>query len=96
MGLGSWTNPNVYPGVQALRWNIGAYDFTDVCAGVMSHEVYYGVTTLGGFPAIQLAGGMPGGPLPPVFIDQGSAHNAFGVPVMNRPYQSLHFVALNH
>jgi hypothetical protein len=96
MGLGSWTNPNVYPGVQALRWNIGAYDFTDVCLGVMQHEVYYGVTTLGGYQAFQLLGGAPAAPLPPVFIDQQSAHSATGSPRMNTPFQALHFVTLNH
>ena len=96
MGLGSWTNPNVYPGVQALRWNIGAYDFTDICQGLLQNEVYYGVTTLGGWQAFQIVGGVQGGPLPPVFIDQQSAHNATGAPRMNTPFNPRHFVTLNH
>lgn len=96
MGLGSWTNPNLYPGLQALRWNIGGYDFTDICLGLQQHEPFYGVTTLGGFPASQLVGGGIGGPLPATFIDQVSSQQFNGTPVMNVPFVGLHILNLNH
>lgn len=96
MGLGTWTNPNAYPGVQALRWNLGGYDYTDACASSFQHEVFYGVTTLGGFQAFQLIGGMPGAALPPVFIDQASAQKPGGNTVMNVPFNSYHILNLNH
>ncbi len=96
MGLGSWTNPNVYPGVQALRWNVGAYDVTDICLGLQRHEVFFGVTTLGGFPAFQLLSGTPGSPLPPVAIDQASSQLMNGNTVMNVNYTSFHIMNLNH
>jgi len=96
MGLGSWTNPNAYPGVQALRWNVGGYDYLDPCVGIPRHEIFYGVTTIGGYPATQLVGGMPGGPLPPIFIDQANSQLSTGATIMNVPFTSLHVLNLNH
>ena len=37
MGLGAWTNPNLFPGQQVLRWNIGGYDVQDACTGATQH-----------------------------------------------------------
>jgi hypothetical protein len=96
MGLGSWTNPSAYPGVQALRWNIGGYDYLDPCIGTPQHEIFYGVTTIGGYPATQLVGGSPGGPLPPIFIDQSNSQKNNGATVMNVPFVSRHILNLNH
>lgn len=96
MGIGSWTNPGVYPGQQSLRWNIGGYDVVDICVGTVLHEVFYGVTTIGGHPAIQIQGGMPTNPLPPIFIDQGSAQKPNGSQSMNTNYTSFYIVNLNH
>lgn len=96
MGLGSWTNPNAYPGVQALRWNIGAYDWQDACNGSVQLEVFYGVTTLGGYQAYEMTSAGAGNPLPPIFIDQGNSVNGNGATVMNRPFRSFHILNLNH
>jgi hypothetical protein len=96
MGIGSWTNPAAFPGVQQLRWNVAGYDTFDACTGTIVHEVFYGVTTIGGLPATQLIGGMPGAPLPPIFIDQANSERANGTTVMNVPFNSRHIVNLNH
>lgn len=95
MGIGSWTNANLYPGVQALRWSIGGYDVVD-CTGVTVHQVYHGVTTIGGYQAFELVGGNPGNPLPPLFLDQASSQRPNGTPTMNTPYTSYHLMTLNH
>lgn len=96
MGLGSWTNPNVYPGQQALRWSVGGYDVIDACTGASVHHVYFGVTTLGGYQAFELVGGNPGNPLPPVFLDQASSQRPNGTPTMNTPFTSYYLMGLNH
>jgi hypothetical protein len=96
MGIGTWTNPNAYPGVQALRWNVAGYDTFDACLGTPRHEVFYGVTTIGGYPATQLIGGAPGSALPPTFIDQASALAPGGATVMNVPFSSRQVVCLSH
>jgi hypothetical protein len=96
MGIGTWTNPNAYPGVQALRWNVAGYDYFDACIGTPQHEVFYGVTTIGGYPATEIAGGVPGAALPPIFIDQVNSLNAGGSTVMNVPFVSRHFIELCH
>lgn len=96
MAVGSWTLPGMYPGVEDLRWNAGNYDYTDPCTGVVQPEVFYGVTTLGGYPAVQVNTGAPGLPLPPIFIDQANSVIANGPPIMNVPYVSDRILNLNH
>jgi hypothetical protein len=96
MGIGSWTNPAAYPGLQALRWNVAGYDYFDACTGAIQHEIFYGVTTIGGYPATQLSGGLPTVPLPPIFIDQANSVNAGGATTMNQPFNSRHIINLNH
>jgi hypothetical protein len=95
--IGSWTAPAVFPGVEELRWNCGNYDYLDPCTGVLQSEVFFGVSTRGGFPNNQLTtiGGI-GPPLPPHFVDQS---NSLGNPVfattMNIQYVSDHILNLN-
>jgi len=97
MGLGTWTIPGLFPGVEAVRWNAGQYDYVDACTGVVTREVFYGATTIGGYQAFQLLVGGPAGPLPLTFIDQG---NSLRPPnsglIMNVPYVSDHILNLNH
>ncbi|MSR62945.1 MAG: hypothetical protein EXS08_10925 [Planctomycetes bacterium] len=96
MGLGSWTIPGIFPGVEVLRWNTGGYDYTDACTAAPRREVFFGATTIGGYPAFQLLAGGPGAPLPLTFIDQGnSLRVGFGT-TMNVPYVSDHILNLNH
>lgn len=95
MGIGSWTLPGAYPGLEDLRWNAGGYDYTDPCTGAIRPEVFYGVTTLGGYAPIQITSGGPGGPLPVIFIDQANSITAFGAPRMNMPFVSDHILNLN-
>lgn len=97
MGIGSWTIPGTYPGVEALRWNTGGYDYGDPCLPGLRREVFFGVTTLGGYPATQLTGGGPGAPLPLTFIDQSNSLTPpGGGTTMNVPYVSDHILNLNH
>jgi len=97
MGIGTWTIPGIYPGVEALRWNAGGYDYIDACSTFVRREVFFGVTTIGGFPAMQLLSSGIGAPLPPTFIDQSnSLLPTSGATVMNVPYLSDHFLNLNH
>jgi hypothetical protein len=98
MGIGSWTIPGVYPGVEVVRWNTGGYDFTDPCPPLTRREVFYGATTIGGYPAFQLSSIGPPMPLPTTFIDQANSltpPNGTGT-VMNVPYVSDHILNLNH
>ncbi len=98
MGIGTWTIPGTYPGVEALRWNAGNYNVFDSCTGALQPEIYFGVTTIGGYPAVQvLSAGLPA-PLPPTFIDQSNSLRLpnGGATVMNVPYISDRFLNLNH
>lgn len=94
MGIGTWTNPLVFPGVESLRWTCGGYDHFDACNGITRQEVYFGVLTEGGFPAsiVDITGVTI--PLPPFFVDQSNSIR-FGATIMNVPYLSEHFLNLN-
>ncbi len=96
MGIGSWTDPTKYPGLESLRWNAGGYDYFDPCTGVTRREVFFGVTTLRGYPAIQLLCPGPAAALPPTFIDQSNSLTTTGATIMNVPYVSDHILNLNH
>jgi len=97
MGIGTWTIAATFPGVERVRWNAGGYDWTDGCTGALRQEVYYGATTIGGFPAFQITSGGPVAPLPLTFIDQGDSQRApYGGTVMNIPFISDHILNLNH
>ena len=100
MGIGSWTIPGVFPGVEALRWNAGGYDYFDAgCGGLpFRQEVFFGVTTINGYPATQLLSGGPAGPLSLTFIDQSNSllpPAGAGGTTMNIPYVSDHILNLN-
>lgn len=95
MRIGTWTLPGVYPGVEELRWNAGNYDDADACTGVVRNAVYFGVTTLGGDPALEITSAGIGGPLPLTFIDQGTSIRLGGAPVMNLPYRTDFVLNLN-
>lgn len=96
MGIGAWTNPNAYPGIEALRWNTGFYSYSDPCIGVVTTEFFFGATTIGGFPATQYLSSGPGAPLPQTFVDQCNSMLFPGsLPVHNVPFQSDHIFSLN-
>lgn len=95
MGIGRFTDPNQYPGVEVVRWNFGGYQYQDGCAGVVNDEVFYGVSTLGGDPARQMLVTGPGGALPPTFIDQANSTRN-GALALNVPFRSTHVLNLNH
>ena len=91
MGLGTWTDPTRYPGLETLRWSGGGYDYFDPCMGVTRQEVFFGVTTLGGYAASDVDFPFP---LPLTFVDQANSINN-GATVMNVPFQSDHIISLN-
>lgn len=95
MGIGTWTVAAVFPGVETVRWNTGNYNYTEGCTGMLRNEVFYGATTIGGYPGVQLMSG-PGLPLPPTYIDQANAIRTGGGVVMNIPFLSDHILNLNH
>jgi len=99
MGIGSWTIAGTFPGVEAVRWNAGQYNWFDSCTGALQSEVFFGATTIGGYAAKQIvAPPQVPAPLPMTFIDQSnSLRPPLGVgTVMNVPYISDHFLNLNH
>jgi len=96
MGIGSWTLPGVYTGVEDLRWNVGAYADVDPCTGVTRNAIFYGVTTLGGYGAVDLMSGGLGAPLPLIFIDQADSISTPGTGVANVPFRSEIVLNLNH
>jgi hypothetical protein len=95
MGIGSWTVAATYPGVEDLRLSAGAYDYFDPCTGLIRPEVFYGVTTLGGYPALAIGAGGPGPALPLIFIDQANSIRTGGAPLMNVVFHSDHILNLN-
>jgi len=94
MGIGSWIDPTKYPGIEALRFSAGGYDYFDPCDGLTRQEVFFGVTTLGGFPAASINSSGVGSPLPQTFIDQCSSKRGAAT-IMNTPFRSDHFLNLN-
>jgi hypothetical protein len=98
MGIGTWTIPGTYPGIEAVRWNAGDYTVTDGCTGAAQQEIYFGATTIGGYFASSVNAGGLVAILPLTFIDQS---NALRLPAgvgltMNLPYISDRFLNLNH
>jgi len=92
--IGSWTNPLVFPGTEDLRWNMGGYVYTD-CRPLTRNDACYGVTTMGGWPALAIDFNGLGAPLPPTFIDQGNSLAMSLNTTMNVPYFSDHILNLN-
>lgn len=99
MGIGTWTSPLVFPGVEELRWNTGNYDYLEGCTGNFTNELFFGVTTLGGFPANEIDPSVPGGvglPLLPTFVDQGnSVAGSASLTTANVPFRTEHVLNLN-
>lgn len=98
MSIGTWIDPSAYPGVEGLRYNTGGYDYFDPCAGVTREEVFYGVTTMGGYAATSIQSSGVGLPLPLTFIDQAnslSGPGASAATTMNVPFRSDHVLTLN-
>lgn len=50
--IGTWTNPNVWPGNEAVWVDEGLFRTQDICAGNQAFEIYYGATTQMGFQVI--------------------------------------------
>ncbi|HEX6885105.1 MAG TPA: hypothetical protein VF530_17155, partial [Planctomycetota bacterium] len=63
---------------------------------VTRNAIFYGVTTLGGFGAIDLTSGGLGAPLPLIFIDQADSISTPGTGVANVPFLSEIVLNLNH
>lgn len=103
MGIGAWTDATQYPGEEVLRWNAGDYSRVDPCLGG-GNDIYFGVTTTGGWSGTQILSGGLGSPLPDTYVDQASTkrYQCFGlfvctpVPIMNVPYFSDFIINLNH
>ena len=96
MGIGTWTDPAVYPGPEALRYNVGDYQTTEGCTGVTQHEYAFGVTTLGGFQAHSINATGIGAPLPLTFIDQVNVVDRYSNPLLNVPSFATRVLNLNH
>lgn len=97
MGIGSWTSTTTYPGLEILRWSSGGYDYFDPCAGVTRQEVFFGVTTIGGFaPSTVNSFGIPF-PLGREFVDQVNSLDNMNATIMNVPFaRSSHVLNLNY
>ena len=95
-GIGNWTDPSTYPGVEYVRWNVGSYVYTDRCTDVTQREVFYGVTTFRGFDAFQLLTVGAGVDLPETFVDQGNSIRFPGnTTIANVPYVSDYIINFN-
>jgi len=96
VAIGTWTNPNVYPGVEELRWSTSTLRWFETCTGAQQIEYFFGATTTGGYPAF-----VPGTsglivPLPPMFVDQSnSKFSTANVSTRNIPFRSDHILNLN-
>jgi hypothetical protein len=96
-GIGMWTVPGTFPGLEVLKWTCGNYDYLDPCIGVVRNEVFFGVATHRGWIAEQLLSTPVGGlPLPFIFVDQGNSLQGNLGTTMNRPYRSNHILNLNY
>ena len=96
MAIGVWTDANVYPGVEGLRFNLGDYNDMDGCTGITEHEFAFGVTTIGGYSANQISVNGVGGALEPIFIDQVNSLGRNGAAILNVPFRSSRVINLNH
>ncbi len=94
--IGTWTNPNVFPGVEEVRYNTNDLVYAECTGNPPRQEYYYGVTTAGGFQAFQISPLSPPFPLPLTFIDQSnSIVFPANIATRNRRYRSDHILNLN-
>ena len=92
MGIGAWTDVTRYPGLENLRWNVGGYDYDDACTGVTTKEVFFGVTTMGGYAASRITSAGFGGTLPLTFIDNAVDALILGATVPGVGGETFHIV----
>jgi hypothetical protein len=96
MGIGNWTNPLVYPGQEVVRWTVGGYDDFAPCLVTSRPQVFYGASTIGGFPAFEIYAGGVGQALPSTFVDQcDSLQPQTQAVIMNVRFISDHVLNLN-
>ena len=102
MGIGSWTDPSIYPGVEDVRWTIAEYDYFEPCTNETRKEVFHGVTTVGGYEAWAISYDpyyhsqqLLKEYLGATFIDQANARRK-GRLSMNLPFKSDPVLTLNH
>jgi len=72
MRIGSWTSATAFPGQEFALFDFGYLNYIDGCPAppFTSLEWFEGGETIGGFPAVDLAGA----PMPPEFEDLGSCN----------------------
>jgi hypothetical protein len=68
--IGRWSNPNVFPGNAALRFDFGWLEYRNACTGSLTQEWFEGVETLRGFATFDFQGLSLGSQ----FEDLGSAN----------------------
>ena len=97
MGIGLWTDPTTYPGVEELRYTASNLTWFDPCTGVNKNEVFFGATTLRGWNAFGLTAGGIRGPLPLTFVDQANSLRRTDLTStwMNVLYVIDHIITLN-
>jgi len=94
--IGAWTDGSLFPGEESLRINFGGYRTVEPNRPRDAFQVFYGVTTAGGFAARSVTAGGVGDELGRVFVDQGNAlrYPSFD-PVLNFKYVSDVILNLN-
>jgi hypothetical protein len=92
--VGSFTDPNAYPGVEEVWLDQGMLQYSDACDPLtIVTELFKGVETIGGFDAFDMAGAALGNR----FDDLGSANTgrSFRPSVAGAPYVSWELLHLN-
>jgi hypothetical protein len=94
MGIGAFSDPATYPGLETLSWNVAELIYLDSCTSKSKLEAFFGVSTRGGYKAqsIQTAG--PPISLPGTFIDMANSTRK-GSLVLNEPFRSGHILNFN-
>lgn len=94
MGIGAFSDPATYPGLETLSWNVAELTFVDPCASTNTIEAFFGVSTQGGYKAqsIQTAG--PPISLPTTFIDMANSTRK-GKLTLNETFRSGHILNFN-
>lgn len=83
--IGSWTDSSAFPGSESVLVNVGGYRTVEPNRPRDEFQIFYGVTTRGGYEARTLGGGL----LPRTFVDQGNALRfPAATPVLNLKYVS--------
>ena len=96
MSIGRWTNVNVYPGLESVRWNAAGYSWKGPDDDFFHPELFFGVTTDLGYKAYPLSINGLGAPNGQCFIDQANSTDRFGDTLGNVPFRSDLIINLNH